>query len=195
MMMESVDTTISTVTMMETSPENADFHMLFVYIYFPNRSNSQTTFLCHNFLSSFSTFTNKHFIMFLPPTSILDPIIYPFADKFYLPPILVKHHIWFLPIANLFISLNGVLYGIHQSYYEQSPLFQEVLQYGRDEEIGTSPCFPIPFDTLKKEIFDNFLHLLYFGAERLEYLNREEWYNIKQLSMDWRFPCLTTFII
>jgi hypothetical protein len=178
-MMESMDITISTVTMMETSPENADFHMLFVYICSQSCSNSQTTFLCHNLLPSLSTFTNEHFIMFLPPTSILDPIIYPFADKFYPPPILVKHHIWFLPVANLFISLNGVLYSVHQSYFEQSPLFQEVLQYGRDEEIGTNPCFPISFDTLKKEIFNDFLHLLYFGAERLEYLNREEWCYIK----------------
>jgi hypothetical protein len=119
--------------------------------------------------------------MFLPPTSILNPIIYPFADKFYPPPILVKHYIWFLPIADLFISLNGVLYGVYQSYFKQSPLFQEVLQYGRD--------------ALKKEIFNDFLHLLYFGAKRLEYLNREEWYNIKRLSMDWHFPRLTAFII
>jgi hypothetical protein len=139
--------------------------------------------------------TNEHFIMFLPPTSILDPVIYPFADKFYPPPILVKHHIWFLPAANLFISLNGVLYGVHQSYFEQSPLFQEVLLYRKDKEISINPCFPILFDTLKKEIFNDFLYLLYFGAERLKYLNREEWYNIKQLSMDWHFPHLTTFII
>jgi hypothetical protein len=194
-MMESMDITISTVTMIGTSPENADFHMLFVYIYSPSRSNSQTTFLCHNLFFSLSTFTNEHSIMFLPPTSILNPIIYPFTDKFYPPPILVKHHIWFLPIANLFISLNGVLYGVHQSYFEQSPLFQEVLQYERDEEIGTNPCFPIPFDTLKKEILNNSLHLLYFVAKQLEYLNREEWYNIKRLSMDWHFPRLTASII
>jgi hypothetical protein len=109
--------------------------------------------------------------MFLPPTSILEPLIYPFADKFYPPAILVKHHIWFLPAANLFISLNRVLYGVHQSYFEQSPLFQEILQYGENEEIGTNLTYPIPFDTLKKEIFNDFLHLLYFGTERLEYLD------------------------
>jgi hypothetical protein len=194
-MMESGAITILMDTMMVTSPGNANFHVLFVYIYSSNHSNSQMTFLCHNFLSSPSTFTNEHFIMFLPPTSILNPVIYPFTDIFYPPPILVKHHVWFLPVADLFISLNGVLYGVHQSYFKQSPLFQEVLQYGRDKEIGINPCFSIPFNTLKKEIFNDFLHLLYFGAERLEYLNREEWYNIKQLSMDWHFPRLTAFII
>jgi hypothetical protein len=125
------DTTILTVTMMETSPENVDFHMLFVYIYFSNHWNSWTTFLCHNFPPSLS---NKPFIMFLPSTSILDPVIYPFADKFYPPPILIKYHIWFLPVTDLFISLNGILYSVHQSHFEQSPLFQEVLQYGRDKE-------------------------------------------------------------
>jgi hypothetical protein len=174
-MMESMGTMISKVAMMETLPENADFHMLSVYIYFPNHSNSQMTFLCHNFPSSL---LNKPFIMFLSPTSILDPVIYPFTDKFYPPPVLIKHHIWFLSIANLFISFNGILYSVHQSHFEQSPLFQEVLQYGRNEEIGTNPCFPISFDTLKKEIFSDFLHLLYFGAKQLEYLNREEWCNI-----------------
>jgi hypothetical protein len=101
--------------------------------------------------------------MFLPPTSILDPIIYPFADKFYPPPMLVKHHIWFFPIADLFISLNGVLYGVHQSYFEQSPLFQEVLQYGKNEEIGTNPCFLIPFDTLKKKFSTIFF--IYYTLE------------------------------
>jgi hypothetical protein len=133
--------------------------------------------------------------MFLPPTSILEPIIYPFADKFYPPAILVKHHVWFLPVADLFISLNGILYGVHHSYFDQSPLFQEVLHYGRIDGIGTDPYYPIPFDTLKKEIYDDFLHLLYFGVERLEQLSRERWINIKRLSMDWHFPHVTALII
>jgi hypothetical protein len=65
-MTESMDITISMVMMMETSPENADFHMLFVYIYSPSCSNSRMTSLCHNFLSFLSTFTNEHFIIFYP---------------------------------------------------------------------------------------------------------------------------------
>jgi ABC-type long-subunit fatty acid transport system fused permease/ATPase subunit len=133
--------------------------------------------------------------MFLPPNSILKPVIYLFADKFYPPAILIKHHTWFLPATDLFISLNGILYGVHQSYFDQSPLFQEILQYGEDEEIGTNPCYSILFDTLKKEIFNDFLHLLYFGTKRLEYLNREDWINIKCLCMDWHFPHLTALII
>jgi hypothetical protein len=100
--------------------------------------------------------------MFLPPTSILEPTIYPFANKFYSPAILIKHHVWFLSAANLFISLNGILYGIHQSDFDQSLLFQEIIHYGEADGIGTNPYHPIPFDTLKKEIFNDFLHLLYW---------------------------------
>jgi hypothetical protein len=130
--------------------------------------------------------------MFLPPTSILKPIIYFFADKFYPLAILIKHHVWFLPAADLFISLNGILYGIHQSYFNQSPLFQEIINYGEANGIGTNPHYPIPFDTLKKEIFDNFL---YFSIKRLEQLSWENWINIKRLSMDWHFFHVTALII
>jgi hypothetical protein len=125
--------------------------------------------------------------MFLLPISILEPIIYFFADKFYPLAILIKHHVWFLPAADLFISLDGILYSVHQSYFNQSPLFQEIIHYGEANGIGTNPYYPIPFDTLKKEIFNDFLHLLYFGVERLEQLPREDWINIKRLSMDWHF--------
>jgi hypothetical protein len=133
--------------------------------------------------------------MFLSPTSILEPIIYPFANKFYPPAILIKHHVWFFPAADLFISLNKILYGIHQSYFNQSPLFQEIIHYGEANGIGTDPHYSIPFDTLKKEIFDDFLHLLYFSIKQLEQLSWENWINIKQLSMDWHFPRITALII
>jgi hypothetical protein len=105
--------------------------------------------------------------MFLPPTLIFDPTIYPFTSKPYPPPILVKHHTWFLFDANLFISLDGVLYGIHQFYFNQSPLFQEIIHYGEANKISINPLHPIPFDTLKKDILDNFLYILYFGIKQL----------------------------
>jgi hypothetical protein len=52
-----------------------------------------------------------------------------------------------------------------------APLFQEIIHYGEADGIGTDPHYPIPFDTLKKEIFDDFLYLLYFGIEQLEQLS------------------------
>jgi hypothetical protein len=196
MTMEFADTMILMAMMMETSLENADLHMLFTFIYFQViQKSNDLSMPRHFFFFSLNSTKRTLLMMFLPPTSILKPVIHLFANKFYPPPTLVKHHIWFLPVTDLFISLNGVLYGVHQSYFKQSPLFQEILQYGEDEEIGTNPNYPIPFDTLKKEIFNDFLHLLYFGIERLEYLNRENWVNIKRLSMDWHFPHITALII
>jgi hypothetical protein len=197
-MMESADMMILMDTMTATSLESVELHMLFTYVYLFNFLNrSRTTSLCHHFFFPLSfkheqTFIN---IMFLPPTSILKPIIYPFANKFYPPAILVKHHVWFLPAADLFISLDGILYSVDQSYFDQSPLFQGIICYGEANGIGTNPYYPIPFNTLKKKIFNDFLHLLYFGVEQLEQLPWENWINIKRLSMDWHFPHVTTLII
>jgi hypothetical protein len=133
--------------------------------------------------------------MFLPPTSHFNLIIYPSTNKPYPPAILVKHHTWFLHDADLFISCDHILYGVYQSHFNQSPLFQEIILYRRMNEIGINPYHPIPFDTLIKEVFNNLLHILYFGTEHLEHLTPEDWLNIKHLSTDWHFPRVTTTII
>jgi hypothetical protein len=117
--------------------------------------------------------------MFLPLTSHFNPIIYPSTDKPFPPAILVKHHTWFLQDADLFISCDHILYGVHQSHSDQSPLFREIIQYGRMNKIGINPYHPIPFDTLIKEVFNNLLHILCFGTEHLEHLTPEDWLNIK----------------
>jgi hypothetical protein len=133
--------------------------------------------------------------MFLPSTSRFNPTIYPSTDKPYPPAILVKHHTWFLQDTNLFISCNHILYGVHQFYFDQSPLFREIIQYRRTNKIGINPYHPIPFDTLIKEVFNNLLHILYFGTEQLEHLTPEDWLNIKHLSTDWHFPRVTATIV
>jgi hypothetical protein len=133
--------------------------------------------------------------MFLPPASSFNPIVGPSTNKPYPPAILVKHSTWFLKNADLFICHDHVLYGVHQSLFNQSPLFREIIHYGESNEIKTNPYHPIPFDTLTKEIFDNFLYLLYFGAEHLEHLTPTEWLNVKRLCTDWYFPRLTATII
>jgi hypothetical protein len=74
-------------------------------------------------------------------------------------------------------------------------LFQEIIHYGEADGIGTDPHYPIPSDTLKKEIFDDFLHLLYFSVKQLEQLSQENWINIKRLSIDWHFSHVTALII
>jgi hypothetical protein len=129
MMMESMAIMISMDMTMETLLENVDSHMLFAHIYIFNHLNKQMIF---SFLPippvvlAF-TFKKKPFyknftIMFLSPALIFDPTIYPFTDKSYPPTTLVKHHTWFLSTADLFISLNNILYGIHQFYFNQSPI-------------------------------------------------------------------------
>jgi hypothetical protein len=171
---------------------------LFVLIYFPKITQKDQTipllYKTFPLLSFFSQPSNKLFIMFLPPTFRFNPIIYPSADRPYPPAILVKHHTWFLQDADLFISCDHILYGVHQSHFDQSSLFREIIQYRRTNEIGINPYHPIPFDTLIKEIFNN-LHILYFGTEHLEHLTPEDWLNIKHLSMDWYFPRVSATII
>src|ERR1700678_2372089 len=89
---------------------------------------------------------------FLPPASILEPTIIPSFDNFYPPPILVKHHVWWYDDADIFIRISGILYGLHRQYFDNSILFQEILQYGQTDYIGMIPSRPIPFDILKHKI-------------------------------------------
>jgi hypothetical protein len=74
-------------------------------------------------------------------------------------------------------------------------LFWEIILYGESSEIGTNPYHPIPFDTLTKEVFHNFLYLLYFGTDHLDHLTPRDWLNVKRLSTDWYFPQITANII
>jgi hypothetical protein len=60
---------------------------------------------------------------FLPQPSIVKSYITFFFDNFYPPPILTKHHTWYLHDADLFISIHGILYGIHQRQLEELILF------------------------------------------------------------------------
>jgi hypothetical protein len=120
-------------------------------------SKSRTILLCSSSLLPFLPLSNKLFIMFLPPTSCFNPIIYPSTDKPYPPTILVKHPTWFLHDADLFICCDHILYGVHQSHFDQSPLFREIILYGRTNKIGINSYHPIPFDTLIKEVFNNLL--------------------------------------
>jgi hypothetical protein len=74
---------------------------------------------------------------FLPFPPIINSVITPSFNNFYPPPILTKHHTWYLLGANLFISIHGILYRIHQQQVEDSLLFQEVLWFGQDHLIVT----------------------------------------------------------
>jgi hypothetical protein len=143
----------------------------------------------------FPQLSDELFTIFLPPTSCFNPVTYPSTNKPYPPVILVKNPTWFLKDADLFICRDHILYSVHLSNFNQSPLFQEIILYGELSEIGTNPYHPIPFNTLTKEVFHNFLYLLYFGTDYLDHLTPRDWLNVKQLSTDWYFPRITANII
>ena len=94
-----------------------------------------------------------------------------------------------------FISLRGVLYGLHWRYFQNSPLFQEIIAHGKKQLVGLLPRHPIPFDILKNNLFDYFLVLLYHGSFKLNRLTRDDWINLKQLCVDWYFPGQMAIII
>jgi hypothetical protein len=120
-MMESAAIMTLMVTKMGILPENVDL-CLFVCIYliFQTIQKVERPFL---YFLHFPFIIEQISIMFLPPASSLNPIVGPSTNKPYPPAILVKHSTWFLKNADLFICHDHVLYGIHQSLFNQSPLF------------------------------------------------------------------------
>ena len=144
------------------------------------------TLICFLFLSL------KHSIS---PTSILEPAITPAFEQYYPPPKLTKHPIWYSLDADFFILSWGILCGLHWQYFQNSPLFQEIVAHGEKQIIGLLPQHPVPFNILKNNLFDHFLVLLYHGSFKLNHLTRDDWINLKGLCMDWYFPGQTAIII
>ena len=131
----------------------------------------------------------------IAPTSILEPAITPTFEHFYPPPILTKHPIWYSIDADFLIALQGILYGLHWWHFQNLILFQEIITYGEKHPVRLLPQHPIPFDILKNNLFNHFLILLYHGTIKLNHLTRDDWINLKQLCVDWYFPCKTAIII
>ena len=132
---------------------------------------------------------------FIPPTSILELAITPTFEQYYPPPILTKHPVWYSLNADFFISIWGILYGLHWQYFQNSPLFQEIVAHGEKQLVRLLPQHPIPFEILKNNLFDHFLVLLYHGSFKLNHLTRDNWIDLKQLCVDWYFPGQTAIII
>ena len=132
---------------------------------------------------------------FIPPTSILELAITPTFKKCYSPPVLTKHPIWYSLNADFFISIRGVLYGLHWRYFQNSPLFQEIIAHGEKQLVGLLPWHPIPFNILKNDLFNHFIVLPYHGSFKLNHLARDDWINLKWLCVDWYFSGQTAIII
>jgi hypothetical protein len=147
---------------METSQENVEKHVTGSCFLFKKFSMPHFPIYLSLLPSIMSSLAFSKMFEFLPQHSTVKSSITPFFDDFYPPPILTKHHTWYLHDTDLFISIRNTLYGIHQRQLEESILFREVLQYRQNHLIRTLPIHPIPFDDLKKEVFD----LSYYIVER-----------------------------
>src|ERR1700678_936483 len=99
--------------------------------------------------------TQFHEIFSQIPSSSSYTIIAEEADSLpYPPPILVKHPAWFLNNANLFLSHNELLFGLHQTKF-QSTYFSSILgmiEPGRTAVQGTVPTLPIPCDDISRTV-------------------------------------------
>jgi hypothetical protein len=131
--------------MMGTLQENVEKHVIHSFFLFKKFSMPHFYLLpLLPIIMSSLAFTKM--FEFLPFPAIINSVIIPSFDN------LTKHHTWYLLNADLFISIHGILYGIHQQQVEDSLLFQEVLRFGQDHQIGTVPFHPIPFNNLKNDV-------------------------------------------
>ena len=70
-------------------------------------------------------------------TPILQPQIASISSTHYPPLVLVKCPVWYLDHTDLFISIWGTLYGVHQAYFDDSSYFCAIMNV-------LDPLFVIP---------------------------------------------------
>jgi hypothetical protein len=114
MMMGFVAILILKESTMETSQENVEKHVTGSCFLFKKFSMPHFPIYLLLLASIMSSLAFSKTFEFLPQHSTVKSSITPFFDNFYPPPILTKHHTWYLHNANLFISICNTLYGIHQ---------------------------------------------------------------------------------
>ena len=134
-------------------------------------------------------FVFPHYVF--PFYSILRPQFASISSTHYPPPVLVKHPIWYLDHADLFISVWGTLYGVHWAYFNNSSYFHAIMDILGSLFIiprGYLPQGPIPSDNL-----DEMLHqLISYLYKPTEFSNiRSAWESLKQISVGWYMPQIT----
>src|SRR6202789_4089436 len=100
---------------------------------------------------------------------------------------LVKHPSWFLDNADLFLSHNGILFGLHQDMFLSSH-FSTILQTiepGRTAAQGTIPTFPISCNDISQTTLLSFILLRYYP--RTFTTTRDNWLTIRSLALKWGF--------
>jgi hypothetical protein len=123
MMMGFVAILILKESTMETSQENVEKHVTGSCFLFKKFSMPHFPIYLLLLASIMSSLAFSKTFEFLPQHSTIKSSITPFFDNFYSPPILTKHHTWYLHDTDLFISICNTLYGIHQQQLEESILF------------------------------------------------------------------------
>jgi hypothetical protein len=114
MMMRFMAILILKGSTMETSQENVEKHVTGSCFLFKKFSMPHFPIYLSLLASTMSSLAFLKMFEFLPQHSTVKSSITPFFDNFYPPPILTKHHTWYLHDTDLFISIRNTLYGIHQ---------------------------------------------------------------------------------
>ena len=125
-------------------------------------------------------------------TPILWPQFTSISSTHYPPPVLVKHPIWYLDHANLFISVWGTLYGVHWAYFDDSSYFCAIMDILNPLFVvpqGYLPQQLIPFDNLDEMLLHWLISYLY---KPMEFPNtKSAWDSLKQISIGWYMPQIT----
>ena len=107
----------------------------------------------------------------------------------YPPPILAKHHTWYSADADLFISICGILFGLHRAYFCQSRYFQTIMDIAepkRPMPKESQALYPLPFDDLNQLSFTRFLSFFYQPRNFVG--TKRDWKNIHDYCIDWYLP-------
>src|SRR5271168_2261068 len=114
-----------------------------------------------------------------------------FIQKLYpslYPPLtLIKHPSWFLDNADLFLSHNKILFGLHQDMFLSS-YFSTILQTiepGQTAAQGTILTFPISCNDISQTTLLSFILLRYYL--RTFTTTRDNWLAIRSLALKWGF--------
>ena len=194
-MMEKEDILTLAEKKMETCKENAESLRTSKQLYniFPCLSlfPLKRSFIFFYFLSTLS-----FSIMSFHSTPILQPQFASISFTHYPPPVLVKHPIWYLNHANLFISIQGTLYGVHWAYFNNSSYFHAIMDILDPIFIipwGYQPQWPIPFNNLDEMLLHQLISYLYKFTEFPN--NRPAWELLKQISVGWYMPQITAMAV
>src|ERR1700678_1333795 len=127
-------------------------------------------------ISDFHLSSSSSFTIFIQK---LYPSLYP-------PLTLIKHPSWSLDNADLFLSHNEILFGLHQDMF-LSPYFSTILQAiepGQTAARGTTPIFPISCNDISQTTLLSFILLRYHP--RSFTTTRDNWLAIRSLALKWR---------